>query len=153
MTSPTDLPGATDATAPGDAITPVDAVMAACIATATHALRERGEFYPFALAMHRDGEFLAPQVEPGEHPAPDEVMALLVAALRTAAQDLVATAVVADVLLGPDSPESAGRDAVRIDLEAPGEAPVTVLVPYTGGPGELTVLEPFAVAAEPRVWA
>ncbi|MCW2679940.1 MAG: hypothetical protein JWM62_1341 [Frankiales bacterium] len=107
-----------------------------------------GEFYPFALAMTAAGDVVSPAVEPAsDHPTADEVAGLLLTALRAARADIRAAALCSDVQIrGADGEE---RDAIRVELEAPADEPVAVVVPYAG-----TVLEqPFGMTGERRVWA
>ncbi len=128
---------------PGD----LDRLFAGCVETAGQMLAKHGEFYPFALAMTVDDRIVSPSVDPGsEHPSSDQVLRLLVTALRQNVEDLRAVALCADVSIpGEDGP----RDAVRVELEPAEGDPVTLVVPYAAGP----VFEaPFAQAGERRVW-
>ncbi len=125
----------------------LDRLLGACVEAAVRLLSADGEFYPFALAMTEEGDVVSPAVEPASaHPAADEVAGLLLAALRERRGSLRASALCSDVQLrGGDGEE---RDAVRVELEAPEQDPVVVLVPYTG-----TVLDqPFGMSGERRVF-
>lgn len=138
MASPTDLP--TGPAAPDD----LDVLLGAAIEAAARLLAASGEFYPFAIAMDAGGELVAPEIKPDmEHPTPEQVLGLLVDALR-AGPELRATVLCSDVKLADRD-----RDAIRVDLEPRSGDPVTVLVPYTDGP----VLEdPFGVPGTRRVF-
>jgi hypothetical protein len=140
MPSPTDLPSAV--TPPDD----LDLLLGAAIETAARMLREKGEFYPFAMAVDSDGDLLAPEIAPEDaHPTPEHVLGLLVEALRGASDGLRAAVLCADVRLADRD-----SDAIRVDLEPRDGEPMTVFVPYAPGP-ELD--EPFGVQGMRRVFA
>ena len=125
----------------------LDRLLGASIEAAVRMLSADGEFYPFALAMTADGDVISPAVQPSsDHPTADEVAGLLLAALREAKDSIRAASVCSDVRIRADSGEE--RDAVRVELEAPEQDPVVVVVPYEG-----TVLDqPFGMAGERRVF-
>ena len=129
---------------PGD----LDQLLGTAVEAAVRLLSQDGEFYPFALALTAEGDVVGPAVDPGtEHPTAEQVVTLLLAALRDASGSLRATAVCTDVRLHADSGEE--RDAIRVELEAPEQDPLVVVVPYEG-----TVLDqPFGMPGERRVFA
>src|SRR5688500_13834296 len=97
---------------PGD----LDQLLSASLEAATRLLSAEGEFYPFAVALPEAGELVAPTVVPaGEHPTADEVVVLLLAALRDGQQAIRAAAVVSDVTIAGDPGQE--RDAIRVELE------------------------------------
>jgi hypothetical protein len=125
----------------------LDRLMGAAVEAATRLLSKDGEFYPFALAMTSAGEVVSPAVDPGdEHPTADAVVQLLLSQLRESRDGLRAVALCTDVRLkGDDGTE---RDAIRVELEAPGAEPLAVVVPYA----ERRLDEPFGMPAERRVF-
>jgi hypothetical protein len=126
----------------------LDRLLGASVEAALRLLSSDGEFYPFALAMTGDGDVVSPAVEPdSDHPSSEQVARLLLAALREARGSIRAASLCSDVKVVSDEGEE--RDAIRIELEAPGSDPVTVVVPYAG-----TVLDqPFGMPGERRVFA
>lgn len=139
MPSPTDLPRAEQP--PDD----LDLLLGAAIEAAARMLSTHGEFYPFAIAVDATGELVAPEIAPpGDHPTPEQVMGLLVEALR-AGDGLRATVLCADVQLADRD-----SDAIRLDLEPREGDPMTVFVPYSPGP---ELAEPFGVPGTRQVFA
>jgi hypothetical protein len=139
MPSPTDLPAAD--TPPDD----LDLLLGAAIEAAARLLSTNGEFYPFAIAVDASGELVAPEIRPeGDHPAAEEVLDLLVAALREG-EGLRATVLCSDVRLADRD-----SDAIRLDLEPREGDALTVLVPYVPGP---VLDDPFGVPGTRRVFA
>jgi hypothetical protein len=129
---------------PGD----LDQLLSASIEAATSMLSVDGEFYPFAVAMTHTGELVSPAVDPGtETPEAEDVVDLLLEALREGRENIRAAALCSDVTLASDTGD---QDAIRVELEAPDRDPVTVVVPYDGGP---VLGEPFGLQGESRVWA
>lgn len=138
MTSPDTAP------APND----LDRLLGASIEAATRMLSADGEFYPFAVALTVEGEVVSPAIDPpSDHPSADEVVALLLDALRDARDSLRACAVCSDVRLRSDAGEE--RDAIRVELEAPAADPLVVVVPYA----DRQLDEPMGMAGERRVFA
>ena len=125
----------------------LDRLLGASVEAAVGMLSTDGEFYPFALAVTADGDVVGPAVEPGtDHPTAEEVSRLLLVALRDARDSIRAAAVCSDVRIRADSGEE--RDAIRVELEAPEQDPVVVVVPYAD-----TVLDqPFGLPGERRVF-
>jgi hypothetical protein len=129
---------------PGD----LDQLLSAAIEAASRLLSTDGEFYPFAVAMTEAGELVAPAVDPeDEQPTADQVVDLLVEALREGREAIRAAAVVSDVTMAGD--EGQQRDAIRVELEPRRGEAVTVVVPYDEGP---VLDEPFGMAGERRVF-
>ncbi len=133
-----------DAPPPND----LDRLLGACVETATRLLSKDGGFYPFALSLTAAGEVVAPSVSPpSDHPTADEVVELLVTALREGRDGLRAVALCTDVRLRSDEGEE--RDAIRLELEAATGDPLVVVVPYA----DQQLAEPFGMAGERRVFA
>lgn len=138
MPSPTDLPAADPP--PDD----LDLLLGAAIEAAARLLSTNGEFYPFAIAVDADGELVAPEIHPeGDHPAAEDVLALLVGALR-AGEGLRAAVLCSDVRLADRD-----SDAIRLDLEPRDGDALTVLVPYAEGP---VLDDPFGVPGTRQVF-
>jgi hypothetical protein len=131
-------------TEPGD----LDQLLGAAIETATQLLSVDGEFYPFAVAMTHAGELVAPAVDPGtDQPDAEDVVELLIEALRDGRETIRAAALCSDVTLASDTGD---QDAIRIELEAPDHEAVTIVVPYDDGP---LLSEPFGIPAEARIFS
>ena len=128
---------------PGD----LDQLLSASIEAASSLLSVDGEFYPFAVALTNGGELVSPAVDPGtEQPDAEEVVTLLIEALREGRDNIRAAALCSDVTLASDTGD---QDAIRVELEAPEHQPVTILVPYEDGP---VLGEPFGIDAEARIF-
>src|SRR5690349_6641258 len=113
---------------PGD----LDTLLSAAIETASSLLSVDGEFYPFAVALTTAGELVSPAVDPGtEQPDAEDVVDLLLAALRDGRGTIRAAALCSDVTLAS---EAGDQDAIRVELEAPDCEAVTIVVPYLEGP-------------------
>ena len=129
---------------PGD----LDQLLSASLEAASRLLSVDGEFYPFAVAMTSAGELVAPAVEPeAEQPTADDVVELLLEALRDGREAIRAAAVISDVTIAGDPGDE--RDAIRVELEPRIGDAVTVIVPYLDGP---VLDEPFGIPAERRVF-
>jgi hypothetical protein len=128
---------------PGD----LDQLLSASIEAATSMLSVDGEFYPFAVALTHAGELVSPAVDPGtESPDAEDVVDLLLEALREGRDTIRAAALCSDVTVASDTGD---QDAIRVELEAPDVEPVTVLVPYDEGP---VLGEPFGLQGESRIF-
>ena len=126
----------------------LDQLLSASLEAATRLLSVDGEFYPFAVAMTEAGELVAPAVEPEqEQPTADDVVELLIEALRDGRDAIRAAAVVSDVTIAGDPGDE--RDAIRVELEPRVGDAVTVVVPYLEGP---VLDEPFGLPAARRVF-
>ena len=141
MTGPADPPE-------GD----LDRLLRECVEAAGRALAASGGFWPFAVALTRDGGLVSPDVDPGEpRPDPLRVVRLLRTALRADADGLRATAVCTDARVTVGGATSA---ALRVELEPRDDAPLTLVVPYERGPDGRPVFgAPEGQRDEPRVFA
>jgi hypothetical protein len=129
---------------PGD----LDQLLSAAIEAASSMLSVDGEFYPFAVALTLAGELVSPAVDPGtEQPDAEDVVDLLLEALRDGRDNIRAAALCSDVTLASDTGD---QDAIRVELEAPEHEPVTIVVPYDDGP---VLGEPFGLPAESRIFS
>jgi len=138
----TDTPAAHEPQ-PGD----LDQLLSASIEAASSMLSVDGEFYPFAVALTHSGELVSPAVDPGtDQPDAEDVVDLLLEALRDGRETIRAAALCSDVTLASDTGD---QDAIRVELEAPEHQPVTILVPYDAGP---VLGEPFGVDGEARIF-
>jgi hypothetical protein len=128
---------------PGD----LDQLLGAAIEAAHSMLSVDGEFYPFAVALTVAGELVSPAVDPGtDQPDAEDVVDLLLEALRDGRETIRAAALCTDVTLGSDSGD---QDAIRVELEAPEHEPITIVVPYEAGP---ILGDPFGMPAESRIF-
>lgn len=126
----------------------LDQLFSAALEAAAQLISVDGEFYPFAVAMTAQGELVAPAVDPeAETPTAEEVVDLLVEALVEGRDSIVAAAICSDVRIAGDD---GGRDAIRVELEAPDAEPVTVVVPYDEGP---VLSDPFGLPGERRIFS
>lgn len=121
----------------------------AALPFAQQMLDERGEFFPYAVGLDasNDVRMIAAEPDLGEAPPSEEVLALLIAGLRTERDRLRAVGIVFDVRLS-------NSDAIRVELEHSEGPAMAVLLPYTKKRfrrgveyGELS-----AGAAAPAVW-
>jgi hypothetical protein len=125
----------------------LDQLLSAALETASELLSVDGEFYPFAVALTIAGELVSPAVDPGsEHPDAEDVVDLLLDALRDGRGSIRAAALCTDVTLASDDGD---QDAIRVELEAPEREPFTILVPYDEGP---VLGEPFGLEGESRIF-
>jgi hypothetical protein len=130
----------------------MDRLAAESLNAAQEFLREqRGEFFPFAIGIRRDGdsEILGADPGEGEQPSPTSVLDLLYESATAMRDGFSAIAFVAPVT-GPDG------DAVRVEMEHRDGGPaIELLLPFTMRrlrrrveTGELTASE-----SGRRVWA
>ena len=118
-------------------------------------LDKYGEFYPFGLALSKDGKPLQVSVDPGsEHPESTQVLALIQEAMEkgAASGDYKATALVVDVSLegvkGMDT-----TDAIQVGLEHESGYCVNVFLPYgKDEKGEFTFGDLLAAPREATVF-
>ncbi|MFZ6002469.1 MAG: hypothetical protein ACOYXM_00915 [Actinomycetota bacterium] len=103
----------------------LDGLVGAALPFAEEMLDQRGEFFPYALALDEAGEARVVAGDPGggEQPASLDVLATLIEGLRLEKDSLRAVALVSDVRL----PES---DAVRVELEHREGHALAVFLPY-----------------------
>lgn len=127
----------------------LDGLLNAALPFAQQMLDERGEFFPYAVGLDasNDVRMIATEPDLGEAPPSEEVLALLIAGLRTERDRLRAVGIVVDVRLS-------NSDAIRVELEHSEGPAMAVLLPYTKKRfrrgveyGELS-----AGAAAPAVW-
>ena len=120
-------------------------------------LEKRGGFYPFGASVTTGGqiEFEAAEVE-SEQPAPDELLGVLIAALRRRArgQQIRAAAVCFDVRVRPPG-RSDVVDAACARLEHVNGEAIDAFLPYRKGgrPGDVTYDEMFTKPGERVVFA
>lgn len=126
----------------------LDQLFSAALEAAAQLISVDGEFYPFAVAMTAQGELVAPAVDPeADTPTAEQVVDLLIDALIEGRDAIVGAAICSDVTIAADG---GGRDAIRIELEAPDAEPVTVVVPYDDGP---VLADPFGLPGERRIFS
>ncbi|TPW05680.1 MAG: hypothetical protein FD124_2051 [Alphaproteobacteria bacterium] len=124
------------------------------IQSAKHFLETRGEFFPFAVVMKRNGEIKHVQLYPeDERPSSDAVVEKLVTALRQtrAEDDLISIAIVSDVRL-PKFQQTHEVDAIRVELDDLEAQPVTCYLPYELASGVIALGEMRATRGESRVF-
>jgi hypothetical protein len=103
----------------------LDGLVNVALPFARQMLEEHGEFFPYGVAIDESGEARMVAADPaqGEQPASVEVLATLVAGLRSERESLRAVALVSDVRL-------AGSDAVRVEMEHRDGHALVVVLPY-----------------------
>jgi len=135
-----------------------DRVLNAGISIALDKLVGQGEFYPFAVALTREGELqVLTARENGARPGSDAFMEALEDALSAGARSgsFVAAAIVADFAF--EKPVAGGeRDAIRVALESAAGDAVTCYLPYVmvapGGTRDVRPGELFAQRGEPSIF-
>lgn len=112
----------------------LDLMLEPLIEFAQNMLRKHGEFYPFANSMRNDGQITMVGGYTGdEHPASNEVIEVLVGALRAQAEtgEIKASGLCFDARLrGTDGKPT---DAIAISLEHREGDCVMVAMPYSKG--------------------
>lgn len=106
----------------------LDGLLDAALGFAQQQLVDRGEFFPYAVAVGTDGEVEMVAGRPDaddEHPPSADVIDACVASLVSQRDHMRAGAIVADTVLAEGS-----GDAIRVDLEHVEGATLTVLLPY-----------------------
>ena len=102
----------------------LDRLLNTVLRFADEMLRRHGEFYPYGVAITREGEEQVFAADPGEDvPNPSEVLTSLVTGMTAEADELRAAALVSDVTSGK-------ADAVMVHLEHADSMAITVLLPY-----------------------
>ena len=138
--------------------TDADRVLNASISLALDKLVQQGEFYPFGVALTREGQIaVLTTQETSARPTSDAFLVALHDALSDGARSgsFKATGVVADFSF--ERPRETGEhDAIRVAVEsADGEA-VTCFLPYTlvmpGGTRDVRPGQPFAQHGERRIF-
>lgn len=126
----------------------LDDLLNAALPFAQQMLEKNGEFYPYGVGVHLDGEVAMLAGWTGdEHPPSNEVLSVLVDGARQQSGDLRAVALVADVLAG-------GGAAIRVELEHREGPVMAILVAYKKrrfGRG-VEYGEMSAGVAQPQVW-
>ena len=138
--------------------TDADRVLNAGISLALDKLVGQGEFYPFGVALTREGQIQVLMAqENGSRPTSDKFVDALRDALATGARagTFVATAIVADFAF--EKPAEGGeRDAIRVALESEAGDAVTCFLPYTlvtpGGTRDVRPGELFAQRGERSIF-
>jgi len=113
-------------------------------------LAKHGEFFPYAVAMRRDGQVAMIAGYTGNQKPPStEVLDVLYEGLRTRTAENRAAAVVADVRLRGEA-----TDAIQVELEHREGIALKVFLPYRRKRlgGQLETGQMGAVPGEPRIW-
>lgn len=113
-------------------------------------LAKHGEFFPYAVAMSRNGQIAMIAGYTGtEKPPSADVLAVLYEGLRTRAEQNRAAAVVADVRLKGEA-----TDALQVEVEHREGIALKVFLPYRKKRfgGKLETGEMRAEAGERRTW-
>ena len=138
--------------------TDADRVLNAGISLALDKLVERGEFYPFGVALTREDQIavLTTQETPAR-PTSEAFLGALHDALCDGARSgsFKAAAIVADFSF--ERPRQSGEhDAIRVSLESAAGEAVTCYLPYTlvtpGGTRDVRPGQPFAQRGERRIF-
>ena len=135
-----------------------DRVLNASISLALDKLVEQGEFYPFAVALTREGQIAVLTThENGARPTSETFLSVLHDALSDGARSgsFKAAAIVADFAF--ERPRRGGEhDAIRVALESEGGEAVTCYLPYTlvtpGGTRDVRPGQPFAQKSQPSIF-
>lgn len=122
-------------------------------------LVQQGEFYPFGVALTREGDIAVfTAQECGSPPNSDEFVGALRDALCNGARtgNFKAAAIVADFAF--ERPSSSGeRDAIRVSVESESGEAVTCYLPYTlvtpGGTRDVRPGRPFAQRSAPTIFS
>ncbi len=125
--------------------TEMDKVLTVAIAFAEKMLEGQGAFYPYAVKLTEAGETEMVTAPAGA----DDPLAVLVEKLATQRFELRAGAVAAALHL-----ESLDSDAVRVDLEHPDGAALTLIRPYTRRKLRKKIAwgEMQSMVVDPRIW-
>lgn len=113
---------------------------------AEHMLKERGEFFPFAMTLTPTGEFMPLVGYESLGHTPDELIDLLSARLREGALagEYAATALVYNARVTP--PEASEEtDAISAELEHRDGYAATLFFPYALNNDEAELPEPFGI--------
>jgi hypothetical protein len=138
--------------------TDADRVLNASISLALDKLVEQGEFYPFGVALTREGQIavLTTQETPSR-PTSDAFLSALQGALLDGARSgsFKATAIVADFSF--EKPRQNGEhDAIRVSVESAAGEAITCFLPYVlvtpGGTRDVRPGQPFAQSGERSIF-
>lgn len=137
--------------------TDADRVLNASISLALDKLVQQGEFYPFGVAITREGQIAVLTTQEMARPTSDAFLGALHDALSDGARSgsFRATAIVADFSF-ERTRQTGEHDAVRVAVEsADGEA-MTCYLPYTlvtpGGTRDVRPGQPFAQRGERSIF-
>jgi hypothetical protein len=128
----------------------MDALLNEALPFARQMLAKHGEFFPYAVAMNRDGQIAMIAGYTGsERPPSTEVLDILYEGLCSKAEEIRGAAVVADVRL-----KGEGTDAIQVDFEHRDGIALKVALPYRKKRfgGGLETGEMRAIAGERRIW-
>jgi hypothetical protein len=137
-------------TASAECQSDLDALLNAALPFAQQMLAKHGEFFPYGVAMTRDGQIAMIAGYTGtEKPPSSEVLAVLYEGLRTKAEENRAAAVVADVRLRDE-----GTDAIQVEVEHHEGIALKLFLPYRKKRfgGKLETGEMRGEAGERRIW-
>jgi hypothetical protein len=128
----------------------MDALLNAALPFAKQQLAKHGEFFPYGVAMTREGKIAMIAGYTGsERPPSSEVLDILYEGLRSKAEENRGAAVVADVRL-----KGQGTDAIQVEIEHREGVALKVLQPYRKKRfgGGLETGQMLAEAGERRIW-
>lgn len=129
----------------------LDELLNAALPFAQQMLAKHGEFFPYAVAMNRDGQIAMIAGYTGtEQPPSADVLAVLYDGLRAKADENRGAAVVADVRLRGEA-----TDAIQIEAEHREGIALKVFLPYRKGAagGPLETGQMRAEPGEQRIWS
>ncbi|TME87273.1 MAG: hypothetical protein E6I43_03380 [Chloroflexi bacterium] len=129
----------------------MDALLNAALPFAKQQLTTHGEFFPYGVAMSREGQIALIAGYTGtERPPSTEVLDILYEGLRSKAEQNRGAAVVADVRLRGEEP-----DAIQVEVEHREGVALKVFLPYRkkrfGGGLETGPMR--AEGGERRIWS
>jgi hypothetical protein len=128
----------------------MDALLNAALPFAKQQLAKHGEFFPYAVAMGRNGQIAMIAGYTGtQKPPSTEVLEMLYEGLRSKAEENRGTAIVADVRLKGEA-----TDAIQVEVEHRQGIALKVFLPYRKKPfgGGLETGQMRAEAGERRIW-
>jgi hypothetical protein len=128
----------------------MDALLNAALPFAKQQLAKHGEFFPYGVAMTRDGKIsMIAGYTGSEKPPSTEVLDILYAGLGSNAEENRGAAVVADVRL-----KGEGTDAIQVEIEHREGVALKVFQPYRKKRfgGGLETGQMRAEAGERRIW-
>ena len=128
----------------------MDALLNAALPFAKQQLVKHGEFFPYGVAMTRDGKIsMIAGYTGSEKPPSTEVLDILYAGLGSKAEENRGAAVVADVRL-----KGEGTDAIQVEIEHREGVALKVFQPYRKKRfgGGLETGQMRAEAGERRIW-
>ena len=132
----------------------LDTLLTEGVTFAASLLKKNGEFFPFAVALTKDGEIRHVQARlEEEQPSSDDVIGFLQKGLRNAVSEgaYCSTAIVSDVKLR-DRYSGEDNDAIRVAMEDEDSLPITCYVPYSFSDGVLETKDVISVAGNSFVF-